>query len=88
MDRYPDEFELAEWEYEHRDAPPATESEAHLEWHRNSGVPVGEPCPWDACDPDPRDDDEVYVGLGDIDCAETYVPRDGLSDPDPDDLPF
>lgn len=29
--------------------PPATEAEAHLEWHRNSGVPVGEPCPWDAC---------------------------------------
>ena len=30
----------------------ATEAEAHVEWHCNSGVPVGQgPCPWDACDP-------------------------------------
>jgi hypothetical protein len=33
------------------DARPATEAEAHVEWHLNSGVPMGQPCPWDACDP-------------------------------------
>src|SRR3954468_5652524 len=34
---------------EHR--PCATEAEAHVEWHLNSGVPMGQPgCPWDACD--------------------------------------
>lgn len=27
----------------------ATQAEAHREWHRNSGVPIGLPCPWDAC---------------------------------------
>ena len=28
----------------------ATESEAHAEWHRNTGVPMGTPgCPQDAC---------------------------------------
>lgn len=31
---------------------PATMSEAHAEWHRNSGVPMGQPgCPQDACHP-------------------------------------
>jgi hypothetical protein len=30
---------------------PATEADAHREWHLNAGVPVGQPCPWDACDP-------------------------------------
>lgn len=29
----------------------ATTTDAHSEWHRNSGIPVGLPCPWDACDP-------------------------------------
>lgn len=34
------------------DDRPATESEAHAEWHRNAGVPMGQPgCPQDACDP-------------------------------------
>lgn len=28
----------------------ATEAEAHVEWHLNAGVPIGQgPCPWDAC---------------------------------------
>ena len=30
----------------------ATESEAHAEWHRNAGVPIGPrggSCPWDSC---------------------------------------
>lgn len=29
----------------------ATMGEAHSEWHRNSGVPMGQTCPWDACHP-------------------------------------
>lgn len=37
-------------EYQDRYAPMATESDAHREWHRNSGIPVGYPgCPQDAC---------------------------------------
>lgn len=40
----------------------ATEGEAHAEWHRNAGVPIGQPCPWDACDP--------YA-----DCPEEYDPE-------------
>lgn len=42
--------------------PPATEAEAHAEWHRNSGVPMGTPgCPQDACHPaeEPEEDAEV-----------------------------
>jgi len=40
----------------------ATQSEAHIEWHLNSGVPVGQPCPWDACQPDEHgyEDEEAY----------------------------
>jgi len=35
------------YEYESR---PATEAEAHAEWHINAGIPMGTPgCPWDAC---------------------------------------
>jgi hypothetical protein len=31
----------------------ATMSDAHSEWHRNAGVPMGQPgCPQDACDGD------------------------------------
>ena len=37
----------------------ATPAQAHLEWHRNSGVPVGLSCPMDACDPAALDDAEV-----------------------------
>jgi hypothetical protein len=36
-----------DYDYDER---PATESEAHVEWHLNSGVPMGTPgCPQDAC---------------------------------------
>lgn len=36
----------------------ATESEAHAEWHLNTGVPIWQGvCPWDCCQPD-RDEDE------------------------------
>ena len=36
--------------------PLATMADAHLEWHHNTGVPVGQPgCPQDACHlPDPH----------------------------------
>lgn len=39
--------------YGHDDyGPLATMSDAHSEWHRNAGVPMGQPgCPQDACDP-------------------------------------
>jgi hypothetical protein len=32
--------------------PAATQGEAHAEWHRNTGVPIGPmggSCPWDSC---------------------------------------
>lgn len=56
-----DPYELAEWEFEHDRMygdQPTSWSDAHAEWHRNAGVPMGQPgCPWDACDlpyePDP-----------------------------------
>ena len=42
----------------------ATMNDAHREWHRNTGVPMGQPgCPQDACDPyhgDYDDADEQY----------------------------
>jgi hypothetical protein len=39
--------------------PMATMSDAHSEWHRNTGVPMGQPgCPQDACHP-PDDYDEI-----------------------------
>lgn len=39
-----------------RDGGMATEDDAHREWHRNAGVPLGQPgCPQDACDgPEPE----------------------------------
>jgi hypothetical protein len=38
----------------------ATPSEAHAEWHRNTGIPVGLPgCPQDACHTDHLDRSEV-----------------------------
>jgi hypothetical protein len=41
----------------------ATMAEAHNEWHANAGVPVGLPCPMDACDPSNLTDEEVQVLL-------------------------
>lgn len=53
--------DLEQWGPDSDHTQYATESEAHVEWHRNSGVPMGQPgCPQDACDPDPeawRDED-------------------------------
>lgn len=43
----------------------ATMSDAHREWHRNTGVPMGTPgCPQDAChlpDEGPYDEEEVTM---------------------------
>jgi hypothetical protein len=39
--------------------PMATEADAHAEWHRNTGIPMGQPgCPQDACHPVDDYDDE------------------------------
>lgn len=36
--------------------PPATMDDAHREWHRNTGTPMGTPgCPQDACHDDDWD---------------------------------
>ena len=44
----------------------ATMSDAHSEWHRNAGVPMGQPgCPQDACDPGWYDDED-YVPQQDV----------------------
>lgn len=41
--------------------PLATMGEAHAEWHRNSGNPIGlTVCPWDACDPQAAHDDPLF----------------------------
>lgn len=38
----------------------ATPSDAHREWHRNTGIPVGLPgCPQDACDTEYLDPSEI-----------------------------
>jgi len=50
------ELERDEWEArqiaDERESRTATPGEAHAEWHRNAGVPMGQPgCPQDACHP-------------------------------------
>jgi len=35
----------------------ATQAQAHAEYHRNSGIPMGLPCPWD-CDPENLSEEE------------------------------
>ena len=43
--------------------PLATPGDAHREWHRNSGVPMGTPgCPQDACHMDDHDDPRYEPG--------------------------
>jgi hypothetical protein len=52
--------------------PKATQSEAHAEWHRNAGVPMGQaPCPWDACDPLPD-----FAPTFCIEFKDEYGPRE------------
>ena len=49
------------------EGPMATESDAHREWHRNTGTPMGTPgCPQDACHP--VEDPEPGPGEG-VRCA-------------------
>lgn len=70
--------------YEHT----ATESEAHAEWHRNAGVPMGQPgCPQDACHGDEFYDD--YNNDDDA-TAAPYEPPPTSFFPsyDPADIPF
>lgn len=62
--------------------PLATMGDAHREWHRNTGVPMGTPgCPQDACHPDPDWYEATYgelpsdelvarVWSGDLELAE------------------
>lgn len=93
-----EEYSLMEWEYEHRYDPPATESEAHAEWHRNSGVPMGTPgCPWDACDGPSEWEIEAYewerslrgrLTLAWRALRDRFRGRDFRPPPDPDDIPF
>jgi hypothetical protein len=50
------------------DASGSPHADAHREWHRNAGVPVGlGSCPWDVCDPSAYYDglDEDDEGRGD-----------------------
>lgn len=79
------------------------ESEAHLEWHANTGVPVGTPgCPQDACHADPYDlsDEEAAAYAAELEREHlehppvparphTHTPcPDFPPTHDPDDLPF
>lgn len=58
----------------------ATMSDAHREWHQNSGVPMGQPgCPQDACHPvdDGRDDFPFAVDSlwpGSVKCGNRQSP--------------
>lgn len=84
--------------YEEEQTFLASESEAHAEWHRNSGVPMGTPgCPQDACHLDDDGPPTGPIGLF-LDPGvpeweghpptgpfERYVPG---TFPDPDDIPF
>lgn len=43
--------------YEDEYVPQATMADAHAEWHRNAGIPMGTPgCPQDACHPTEPDE--------------------------------
>ena len=84
------------------DDRPATEAEAHVEWHLNSGVPIGTPgCPYDACHADEHEEYEEeetpllglppvpeWVGEPAPYPGTGYVPARALSPLDPDDIPF
>lgn len=68
-------------------APLATMSEAHLEWHANTGVPLGTPgCPQDACHADEYDDDDEASLAYSPGRFEDAPHADFL--PDDDDIPF
>jgi hypothetical protein len=59
----------------------ATMAEAHAEWHRNTGVPMGTPgCPQDAChadeyeDEDDSDEDEAILAYSPSRFADDDIP--------------
>jgi hypothetical protein len=63
-----DEWEMRQIEDE-RYSVTATPGEAHAEWHRNSGNPMGTPgCPQDACHPIEDFEPEPEPGEG-VRCA-------------------
>jgi hypothetical protein len=83
-------------------APAATESEAHAEWHRNAGVPMGPSggsCPWDACgwadddlyaawDPRAEDTEADPEDYAELDAMLADEAADAWSDPNAFDPPF
>lgn len=88
-------------DFDDRYSQTATESEAHAEWHRNTGIPMGTPgCPQDACHgPDEYDEADIENAKAALDQGEASDPRDrdefghGLGEiaageDDPDDIPF
>lgn len=60
--------------------PYATEADAHREWHRNTGVPIGTPgCPQDACHDEPDyDGNEGWTDIpeGPVGPARPWVDQD------------
>lgn len=61
---------------EEQNFTPATESELHRAWHRENGVPLGQPgCPQDAChlpdDIDGEDQDQA-VGVQQAEVVELH----------------
>lgn len=58
----------------------ATESEAHAEWHRNAGVPIGTPgCPQDACHVDCEPDYTCDQCKRDVGDTLSHNERTGLA---------
>lgn len=53
----------------------ATMADAHREWHRNAGVPMGTPgCPQDACHLPDEEEPVAYVdGVGYYDMVDAYA---------------
>lgn len=81
-------------EFDDRYSRPATEAEAHVEWHINAGVPMGTPgCPQDACHGEPEYDfapamiftGEDYAAML---TASEAIGRADEEASDDDDLPF
>ena len=87
MNFYDDEqaFHEAQAEYMDRYVPMATMSDAHREWHLNSGVPMGQPgCPQDACHPvDEYDEAEEEAKFGQQDADYWSPVEQGFYDDDP-----
>lgn len=64
--------------YDERDDRPATEAEAHAEWHRNAGHPFDQPgCPWDCYDPpDEPEEERMRSKFDDLTAAEKAALED------------